>query len=391
MRVTVHASGTKTYSLTYRSNRRELTIGRHPDISLAKAKEIARQHKGEISAGKDPQEERVDARKGDERTVAVLLARFMESKRASGIKPLSLERYEHRKRYIETGLGTRSLQRLRRDEIHDWYSRRIKKKPDSPEPDRELGMLREALDFAIESLGWISANPAPKNQKRRNKKSKKPPIPDDSLRLVFKELERAEQIPARTAGCIAPAMADLFRFLLFQCTRSTETAKLQWKHIRLKDGVIVFPEENTKGSVPREDSIAEATRPILERRRCASSKDKVAFGEGYVFANRKGERFDATYISGEWRRLCNRIGVPHFTPHQLRHTVLSIASEQDANMTLVGRLAAHKSPQTSQQHYISPSREAQAGLRERVNGEVMSILEASEPVSIGRKARARRG
>ena len=82
---TLSASGTAAWVLRYSlpgSRRRELTIGNYPDVSLAKARQIAREERAAIDRGEDPANRKKVVKMESKMswTVRALIADFKEKK-----------------------------------------------------------------------------------------------------------------------------------------------------------------------------------------------------------------------------------------------------------------------------------------------------------------------
>ena len=77
----VGRGGTKSYIVRYRANgkHRRLTIGKHPHLSLADAREKARAKLADAQGGADPAQERA-LRRSKDTTFAALASEVMEVK-----------------------------------------------------------------------------------------------------------------------------------------------------------------------------------------------------------------------------------------------------------------------------------------------------------------------
>lgn len=97
----VGRGGTKTYIVRYRANgkHRRLTIARHPHLSLADARERARDEIAKTQGGEDPQQERLLTRSVDA-TFKALVDEVLEAKAETTREKTQRER----RRIVETEL-----------------------------------------------------------------------------------------------------------------------------------------------------------------------------------------------------------------------------------------------------------------------------------------------
>jgi len=154
--------------------------------------------------------------------------------------------------------------------------------------------------------------------------------------------------------------------------RTEEARALRWDHVNL-DGdpdskppvpphVAVWRSVRTHGDVKTQKSrrtlrLPEAVVDALKAHRLKQAEDRLLAGalwhdQGLVFASAVGTPLDPSHVRRSFRKVCEDAGIgPNWTPRELRHTFVSIMSEQGVPVEEIARLVGHSTSATTETVY----------------------------------------
>ncbi len=145
--------------------------------------------------------------------------------------------------------------------------------------------------------------------------------------------------------------------------RPEECRALRWDHVDLGAGIIhVWRSTRAHGDVKTVKSrrtleIAPQAVEALRRRQTQQERDRAQARElwhetGLVFATSIGTELDSHNIRRSMRRLTKAAGLGEsWTPRELRHTFVSIASEAGVTIEEIAALAGHSTTRTTELVY----------------------------------------
>ncbi|WP_457571501.1 tyrosine-type recombinase/integrase [Desulfovulcanus sp.] len=177
---------------------------------------------------------------------------------------------------------------------------------------------------------------------------------------------RVEKVPYRRPLPKAPPPHDIEAFLrqitdpqkramvllmLEAGTRFSETTHLKWQNIDWEQGVAVLTK--TKGQRPRIIILPDAVMKIIEPWRQT---------EGWVFPNPKTGR-PYTTLKKMFRTACRRAGIPHITPHMLRHAFATQLLTVTGDLRLVQEALGHEDLTTTQIYTKITAARLKAGIQ----------------------------
>jgi len=159
--------------------------------------------------------------------------------------------------------------------------------------------------------------------------------------------------------------------LLTGC-RTEEARALQWDHVNL-DGVpgavppvpphvAVWRSVRSHGDVKTNKSRRTLRLPVaaveaLKAHRARQSQERLIAGprwedNGLVFATQQGRPLDASHVRRAFKKLCRDAGIgADWTPRELRHTFVSIMSEQGVPVEEIAHLVGHSNTSTTETVY----------------------------------------
>ena len=299
----VQISGSKGWAVRYRHNGkpRKLTLGKYPLLSLAEARDKARDVLAAAGAGDDPAAEKRTRRGAD--TVEALVADFMArygSKKKSGAETQRI--FE---RDVLPVWGDRKAEDITRRDVIDLLDRIV----DRGAPymaNRVLAAIRKLYSWAV-SRDRLQGSPCAGVKPPMAERARDRILTDDEVRWFW-----------QATGEIGFPFGPLFRLLLLTGQRRDEVGQMRWAEL---DGASwSIPGSRTKNGEPQ---LVHLSDPVLV---ALASMPRIK-GSRFAFTT-NGE----TAVSGFSRakaRLDNRMAelagteVPHWKLHDLRRTASS--------------------------------------------------------------------
>jgi len=331
---TLSKNGTPAWVLRYRhgGRQKELTIGRYPDITLAKARELATESRANIQQGEDvARSKKLVARE----LAATKTFRELANDYLAKAKPvLAASTFKQRKYHIDDVILPKLGSLLVREVTTTDVVYLIESVGKMHVASLVLIALSRIFKHGIAKhlaltnpcLG-ITASAicdAPKPTRLRLKLS------EDELRVV---------LPALPSIGIQNAIA--IKILLSTCVRIGELVKAEWVDIDFEKAEWTIPDSNSKTrkgfTIPLSPAIVEWFKELQQ----------YACGSNYVLPTRrigasKQPHILTLTISVALNKLCNKLeGVRRFTPHDLRSTARSHLTELGVNLIVAERCLNH--------------------------------------------------
>lgn len=335
---TLSAKGTAAWTLRYRiaGKRNEITLGRYPDISLAKAREIAAARRAEVQQGIDPAAEK---RKAEHAAAnAWTFARLAEDylqKAGARLAPATMkQRRQQLRDYINPKIGP-----LRAAEVSPadvvGIAETLSRK--SLHVARlSLITLREVFAHGV-ARHVVTANPCAHVKAKAVIGGR----PDQRERVMLKDAEIAEMLPA-LAG-IGKQNDLTVRILLATAARIGELTRAEWRHVDFERAEWRIPPELSKTRKPFTIPLAPAVAGWLAELKA------LAFGSRYVLPIRcpRGEKTDRpmepTTLNAALNQLAEKLEgrCRRFTPHDLRATCRSHLGALGVDVLIAERCLNH--------------------------------------------------
>ena len=318
---TLSATGTATWILRYRmggGRRKELTLGNYPDLSLAKARQMARVHRVSIDKGEDPAAKKKVEKMQSKMawTVRVLIDDYKQKKLVT--PSLAEGTIYYRKWDLEKvllpKLGSLEVRHVTPAEIvhvlesakRSWtISKRILTSSKLLFAHACGNRLIDSTPAAgIDLVAIMGERPPIRKRVMLN---------EEELRTLLADIED-----------IGPENALAFRILLATCVRSVELAKARWEHIDFDRATWWVPDASVKTRkgflVPLTPTVANWFKDLrdlagespwalparIERRRRRLGDTHVGETTLWAAISRAFERGD--------------IQIRRFTPHDTRST-----------------------------------------------------------------------
>ncbi len=383
------SSGVKTFVLQYRNaegRSRRIALGRYGVLTVEQARDEARIKLGEITLGKDPAQERSDAKQSI--TVAELCDWFLDEAKAGRllgrrrrpIKASTLVMDESRiKTHIKPLLGTRQVRALKLPDIEKMQADIAAGKTATPRKDgrggtttggpgaagRTASTIRNIFAHAVR-LGMIEHNPAVGVRVLATKRKDR--------RLSADEIKRlGAALRAANADGEHPVALAVIRFLLLTGFRISEAQGLRREWLNVEGGLVQFPDTKSDAQARALGSVAAkfaAQQPQLKN--CP-----------YIFPSDIG---NGHYTAAEacLARVCRTAKLNNVTPHTLRHTFGSVAGDLGFSELTIAALLGH-SARTVTQAYVHIDEPLRLAV-EQVCAKTAKLLDEEERRSDEQKA-----
>ena len=347
----VTAAGVRSFILNYRTRggrERRYTIGRHPDLSVTAARAKARELKGEIKDGHDPQGV-IHAERGAP-TVGELCDRFL-AEYLPKKRPLTQRQYAAIiANIIRPKLGTTKVALVSFDDIDAIHRGATKATP--IQANRVLSVLSKMFNQAIK---WKYRTDNPTKGVERNT-----------------EQPRERYLAMAELGQLADALdkdpdqqgANILRLLLLTGARSNEVRSMRWEDIDLQTGVWTKPGSTTKQKTVHRVPLSTPAHDLLLELSRAREPEAV-----YVFPGRLGGY--RTEIARLWTRIRKVTAIKNARPHDLRHTYASLLVSSGHTLPIIGRLLGHTQPATTARYahlFDDPLKKATEQVGAMLNG-----------------------
>lgn len=308
-----------------------VTIGKFPNITIEQARRKARAIQADFSDGLNP-----NTKKKFDRTrqasLADMFELYLETK---SLKPRTIDGYRMSFRNVLTPLANTPITEIDYNKVLKVHKAYVKRS--QAEADRAMRLLKAIINMAMDDIRdldgrpLILENPVRKLSKNRHMKRldrKVTKLEDDQIKpfLDVFEAMSGDSRPYFQAG------ADLALMLFYHGTRFTETARLKWSQVDLKNKRFYLDE--TKNGRRLWLPINSESHKILKRRK------KLSTGGAHVFQSVTDTTKTITDIKKPLRELLEQTGVK-VTPHDLRRTFLGMGARLGFNDSILKQLANH--------------------------------------------------
>jgi integrase len=320
----------RTFIAQYKigSKHRRITLGNVAKVTLEDAKQRAKIIFGKVADGKDPANEKAEARQVASHTLAAKIADYLEAKAAS-MKPRSCA---ETKRHLENHwkpLHGLALGSIGRANVAAQVSA-IAKESGPVAANRSRASLSAFFRWAI-GEGLCDHNPVAGTNKQEESGPRERSLSDAEAAAVWLAA------PDNDYGRIVQLI------LLTGCRRD-EIGSLQWPEVDLKEKTITLPGERTKNKQPHTVPLSDSAVAIVKQIPRRATRDLV-FGVGKGgysgWSKSKAELDKAAKLKEPWtlhdlrrtvRTGLGKLGVqPHIAEAVLNHLPPKLIRTYDRN------------------------------------------------------------
>lgn len=264
--VRITERGTKTYAVMTRLHGKQfrMALGKHGVISLAEAREKAREILIQAETGKDPRKNKRSGRKAPSELVEDVVEDFIERHVRRHTRPRSAVESERvlRNRAAVKWKG-RSIKGISRRDIIDLLDEMAEKTPGAA--NRARSVVSKFFNWCLDR-GILDTSPAIRLPSPGPTVERDRVLSDDEVKILWLAFDG-----------MAEPLRSFFKVLLLTGQRRGEVATMQWTHVDLDTALWTIPRELVKADRVQEVPLSPLAMEIL------SDMDKRG---DYVFTTR---------------------------------------------------------------------------------------------------------
>jgi integrase len=329
--VRLSPGGHSSFVVRYRvgGRLRRFTIGLYPRISLADARETARDALRDAHHGKDRAAEKIEARRAE--TFAELATEYIEQhakhKRSGHEDVRLLNGSPHKKKTGKTPhvpivkrWGSRKVKDIQRRDVRELLDEIAARAPIMA--NRTLALVRKMFNFAIEH-DWLEVNPCQMIKRLAPERQRDRVLSEDEIRRLWKALDREDAV-----------IAAVFRLRLLTAQRGGEVLGAMWAEMDLRTGWWTIPAERSKNGLAHRVPLSPQAVKVLKSL-CSLTGDSP-----WVFPSPKKEDASIAHAQKAIERVVEQSGV-EFRGHDLRRTAASLMVGGGVPRLVVSKILNH--------------------------------------------------
>jgi integrase len=328
--VKVYGSGRKVFAIRYRTRggrSRMVTLGGFGELTVDRARDLAREEKVRVRQGEDPQAERQREHVAIG-TVSKLVTEWLEQYAKAHRRRWKEDEYRLNKHIIPK-LGKVRLEDLTGDVLATWHRRIGKEKP--VEANRSLETLRAAWRWADrEGLLAAGLHDPTKRVKRFRERSRDRWLRMDELTRLMDVVREHEDAYVRAA----------IPLLLLTGLRKNELLKARWTDLDMERGEIRLQETKSGESqirllpTPAQDILRNLPRVNLRRNDPSP----------WIFPSPTDPSKPRDDLKKPWMRIREKAGLEGVTLHDLRRTAGSYMAQAGIPLQVIQEVLGQSHP-----------------------------------------------
>ncbi|CAE6747468.1 tyrosine-type recombinase/integrase [Paraburkholderia domus] len=333
--VLIQPGGSKTWVFQYRidGRRREVVIGRYPEIGVADARDRHAEYRAMVEQGNDPSaHKRADdaerkARAGlkaDEGQFKAFSLKWLDERLGSKSDGYRAQMRSLLDRFVWPEIGRSALEDVKPAHVLAI----IEKRRDTPNTAENVRVLiQQVYNYAIQKL-LVETNPAlalrgvievPKAEHHRH-------LSESELGAFWRAVGRQGAHPSTTAAV---------KLLMYSMCRKVEVLRAKWTEIDVDKAQWDIPAERMKSRRPHRVYLSRQALEVLEVQRALTGDLEYVFPSAFRAVVPMA---DAT-LNHLFKRM--DFGVAEFSPHGTRGTAATLLREHGFSRDVVELLLAH--------------------------------------------------
>jgi integrase len=320
------ATGAKSWAVRYRHNgaTRKLTLGPYPAIDLKAARELGAKALRTVAEGRDPGEEKAQARAKRSDSVDHIVEQFLERHCRRVNRPKTAYETERllRRHALPRWRG-RNIDSITRRDVLDVLDR-IVDSGASIEANRTLAAVRKLFNWAL-SRDIIASSPCAGVKPPSAEHSRDRVLSDDELKRVLQAADK-----------VGWPFGSVVKLLALTGQRRDEVGQMRWSEVDLEKRLWTLPRERMKANQPHEVALSAPAVDVLKSAPRLVGSDLVFSTNGATAASgysKAKRRIDALLPPS----------TPHWTLHDVRRTVASGMARIGIGLPVVEKVLGHRS------------------------------------------------
>jgi integrase len=317
----VTPAGAKSWTLFYRhrGRLRRLTLGDLDALTLAQARERARDELYKASKGEDVAQTKQDARKAD--TVADLAKLYIEKWAKPKKKSWKQDDNLIRKKVLPAWKH-RAIADIKRADVRNLVDNVAETAP--VVANRVVSLLSKMFAFALDSE-LLTASPAVRITKPGKEKQRDRVLTESELRTLWAELEALDT-----------PMAAFYRLRLLTAQRAVEVSGMRWQDVDLESGWWTIPAEMAKNGLAHRVPLNASAGYLLAALYAVAHKDAV-----YVLGAHSRRAGEGARGRRQQSEAAATFTIENFRGHDLRRTAASLMTGGGIARLTVGKILNH--------------------------------------------------
>ncbi len=313
LRVTERGAKSWTILYRHRARLRRLTLGSAAVLTLADARERARDLLHDASKGADPATKKQDGRRAEtmDDLADLYIAKWAKPKKKSWktdrrlLDRKVLARWRHRAIVDITRLDVRAL---------------VEQVAEAGAPigaNRVAALLSKLFAFAL-NRDLVTTSPAARIPRPAQERQRDRVLSEDEVRTLWAEFDALD-----------PPMAAFYKLRLLTAQRAGEVASLQWQDVDLELSWWTIPAGASKNKLAHRVPLSPPVVTLLATLLASADPDAA-----FVLAGARGRRQQSEAAA--------RFTVPDFRGHDLRRTAASMMASGGIARLTISKILNHK-------------------------------------------------
>ena len=321
--VRLSQTGRKVWFVMYRvkgdPTKRRLTLDPYPGMSLADARDAARNVLAEASTGRDPGQEKQEQQRAA--TFRVLAEEYLE-KHAKRKKRSWQEDARVIKQDLLPVWGRRKVHDIRRLDVLTLLDAIVDR--GAPiQANRTLALVRKIFNWAI-GRGLVERNPCLMIEAPAKENQRERVLSEDEVRTIWQAFEE-----------IGPVIGGMFKLRLLTAQRGGEVHTMCWKDIDLNSASWTIPPERSKNGLSHFVPLSAPAVAILQELHDLNGDSEWVFPS----PSRSGQHI--ANVQKAAGRVRKSTGIDDFVLHDLRRTAASNMTSMGISRLVVSKILNH--------------------------------------------------
>jgi integrase len=309
----VTPTGAKSWTVLYRhrGRLRRLTLGSASVVTLAKARDRARDELHGVTKGADPATVKQDGRKAE--TIADLADTYIERWAKPRKRSWKADDNLLRKKVLPLWKH-RAIKDITRQDVIRLVDGVAETAPIVA--NRVAALLSKMFAFALDR-DFVTASPAVRIPRPGTEQARDRVLTEDEMRALWKAFSALE-----------PSMAAFYKLRLVTAQRGGEVASMRWQDVDLKSAWWTIPSASSKNKLAHRVPLAQTAVDLITALQHDKSKP-----EDFVLTGARGKRQQAEAAA--------MLPVKDFRGHDLRRTAASLMVGSGVSRLTVSKILNH--------------------------------------------------
>jgi len=189
--------------------------------------------------------------------------------------------------------------------------------------NRTLALIRKVFNWAI-GRDLVESNPCAQVKPVAKENQRDRALSAEEIGILWNGLDKAG---------MADTIRNILRLILATAQRAGEVASADWSEVDIDNRIWTIPAEKSKNGLAHRVPLNEPALEVIQ---------SLPKGDGYLFPSpRPGKHVAVEALSHAVLKNLERLGIAHFTPHDLRSTAATHISEAGVQRLTLKKILNH--------------------------------------------------